>query len=101
MKKVILFVMLISLGTFAEETPADPVDQRQENQEKRIEEGKASGQLTEKEEHRLKRRQHRIEKAEKRAEADGTVTPEEAKKLKHMQNRASREIYRKKHNKRK
>ncbi len=101
MKKVILFVMLISLGSLAEEAPTNTVDQRQENQEKRIEEGKTSGQLTEKEEHRLERRQNHIEKAEKRAEADGKVTPQEAKKLNRMQNRASREIYRKKHNNRK
>ncbi len=60
-----------------------------------------SGELTEKEQHRLERKQRNIEKAQKRAEADGTVDDQEKHRLKRMQNRASREIYRKKHNERK
>ncbi len=107
--KKILIISLLSMGyAFAEDsnssqpmTSEAQVDQRQENQGKRIEQGVQSGELTEKEQHRLERKQRNIEKAQKRAEADGTVDDQEKRRLKRMQNRASREIYRKKHNERK
>lgn len=98
-------VLTLALGTaaFAQApAPKDPtatprVDQREANQEKRIGQGVASGQLTPRETQRLERREQRIEKAESRAKADGVVTAKERKHLSTMQDHASRDIRREKH----
>lgn len=83
--------------------PADTpgLDKRQVNQEKRIQQGVKSGQLTPEEAARLEKQQQRIQKTEEAAKADGKVTAQERKKLHKMQDNASENIYRKKHNKRK
>ena len=81
----------------AASTAMPRVDARAANQEKRIEQGVASGQLTAKETHRLDRQQARIAKAETAAKSDGTVTPAERKKLHAMQGVASKDIARQKH----
>jgi hypothetical protein len=88
-------------------TPAVPgnptatprIDQREANQEKRIQQGVKSGQLTPRETARLQAEQGRIERAEQRAKADGKVTPQERAKLTRMQDHASRDIAREKHDK--
>jgi hypothetical protein len=87
-------------GAFAQaaSAPQTPrIDKREARQEKRIEQGEASGQLTKRETKRLDKEQAAIGKAEDKAKADGTVTPQERKHLTHMQNRASRDIHRQKH----
>ncbi len=73
------------------------IDQRQANQEQRIDKGVASGALTPRETHRLERQQAVLNKAENKAKADGSVTAQERKRLTHMQNHASRDIRRQKH----
>jgi hypothetical protein len=73
------------------------VDQRQQRQERRIDQGQASGQLTPREARRLEREQKGIARAEHRAQADGTVTARERARLHHQQNQASRDIRRQKH----
>lgn len=78
------------------ETPV--VDRRQENQEDRIDQGVASGELTQREANRLDRQQDRIENREERFESDGVVTAGERARLQRSEHRASRHIYRKKHN---
>ena len=87
------------LGTLgaahAQSTPR--VDQRQENQERRIEQGVASGQLTQREAARLEHRQDHVAAAEARAKADGQVTRRERARLHAMQDRESRRIHRQKH----
>lgn len=75
------------------------VDKRQANQEKRIDQGVASGQLTPKETRRLEREQAAINRAENKAKADGVVTAGERKHLTHMQNKASKDIHHQKHDK--
>jgi hypothetical protein len=85
-----------SIAAFAQ--PATPrVEQREANQQARIEQGVASGQLTGKEAHRLEKQQARVESAEMHAKADGVVTAKERRHLHRMQNRASRDIARQKH----
>jgi hypothetical protein len=79
----------------AVETPL--IDQRQENQQRRIEQGTASGQLNAREAARLQRQQDRIEHLEDRAKADGVVTNRERARIGAAQNRASRRIFRQKH----
>jgi hypothetical protein len=88
--------------TTAPVAPKDPlatpkIDQRQANQEKRIDQGVASGQLTEREQQRLTKREDRIAKVEARAKEDGKVTGAERKRLLKMEGHESRDIRREKH----
>jgi hypothetical protein len=86
------------LPALASAQPATPrVDQRQANQERRIEQGVQSGELTKREAARLERGQERVEKMEAKAKEDGTVTAEERKRLKRAQDRQSGAIYKEKH----
>jgi len=78
---------------------SDPIiEQRQINQERRIDQGVRSGRLTPAEAGRLEAQQARIEQREERMKSDGKLTAAERRKLDRQQNRASRNIYRKKHN---
>lgn len=89
---------IASLGAFAQTAPATPrVDQREANQEARIQNGVASGQLNAKETYRLEKQQARINQTEADAKADGTVTKQERRKLHRMQDRASANIHNQKH----
>ncbi len=73
------------------------IDQRQANQEKRIDQGVASGELTKREARRMNRQQAAVNKAEDKAKADGTVTAQERRQLTKAQNATSRSIRRQKH----
>jgi hypothetical protein len=73
------------------------VDKREANQDKRIQNGVASGQLNAKEAYRLEKDQAGINQAEAHAKADGRVTEAERRHLHKLQNRASREIHAQKH----
>lgn len=100
MKTMMLTVGVLVLGmsgmVFAQaETPV--IDQRQANQEKRIDQGIASGQLNEREANRLNKQQEHINKIEDKAKADGVVTKGERARIDHAQDRASRHIAREKH----
>jgi hypothetical protein len=71
--------------------------QRNVNQEQRIQQGMASGQLTNREAARLEAGQARVGRAEARAGADGHVGPHEQAAIQHRQDRQSRKIFREKH----
>ena len=88
-----------SIATWAQANPAATpgIDQRQANQERRIEQGVASGELTPRETRRLEKEQAVIRRAEHKAKADGVVTPKERQHLHAMQDRASRDIRHQKH----
>lgn len=73
------------------------IDQRQANQERRIDQGIASGALTTKEATRLDKRETKIESDKLAAKADGKITGAERRKLTREENRASRAIHRQKH----
>jgi tellurite resistance protein len=94
-------ITLLSASAFAQApatTSTTPqVDSRQAHQEKRIEQGVASGQLTPRETLRLEREQKHVAVAEAKAKADGTVTAAERKHLHKMQNAASKDIRHQKH----
>lgn len=97
-KHPIVALLLAALPAAALAQPATPgVDRRQANQERRIEQGVRSGQLTEREAARLERGQDRVEKMEDRAKADGKVTAKERARLHRAQDRQSAAIYREKH----
>ena len=85
-------------AAFAQTPLATPkIDQRQASQEKRIDQGIASGALTPRETANLDKRESKIEADKLTAKADGKVTHAERRKLKREENRASRAIYRQKH----
>ena len=73
------------------------IDARQANQERRIDQGVASGQLTQREAARLDRNENRIDRMENRAKADGVVTPRERARLHGALDQQSKAIARQKH----
>ena len=75
------------------------IDQREANQQKRIEQGEKSGALTKKEAKKLEKGQAHVQKMENKAVADGKVTAKERERIEHAQNKQSREIYKQKHDK--
>jgi len=94
-------VALLTLAATAHAGTSDPViQQREVNQQTRIDQGIRSGQVTPHEAGRLEAQQARIQQNEARMKSDGTLTKRERTKLTREQNRASRNIYRKKHNNR-
>jgi hypothetical protein len=71
--------------------------QRNVNQERRIEQGVQSGQLTNREAGRLERGQARVDRTEARAGADGHVGAGEQRRIQKQENRQSKRVYREKH----
>jgi hypothetical protein len=92
-------VAAFALPAFAQTTSTPRVDQRQANQERRIDQGEKSGALTKKEAARLDKGQARVQKMENKAVADGKVTAKERAKLEKAQDRQSKKIAREKHDK--
>ena len=83
--------------TTTQATGQQRIDQREANQQKRIDQGEKSGALTQREATRLEKGQARVEKMEQKAAADGTVTGKEARRIEHAQDVQSRHIRREKH----
>lgn len=100
MKQVIwsaaMLPMFAATLVFAQaETPG--IDQRQANQERRIDQGIASGRLSEREASRLNNQEEHINNLEEKAKSDGVVTKKERARIRHAQDRTSRHIARQKH----
>lgn len=79
------------------QTAAPGYTQRDINQEKRIEQGLQSGQLTTREAARLQAEQARIDKMQSNALRDGKLTAQERARIDAAQDKASADIYRQKH----
>jgi len=92
---IALVAILPSLAFAQAYTPR--VDQRQMNQERRIDQGVASGSLTRYEANRLDRGQQHVANMESRAKADGVVTRYERANLHQAQDVQSHRIYAQKH----
>jgi hypothetical protein len=73
------------------------IDQRQDYQQNRIEQGIQSGQITRSEAYRLEQGERAIDRAQARARADGVVTQQERARIDRMVDREGREIYRQSH----
>lgn len=109
LSNLIAALVLTGASSAFAQTPAAPpalppapsaqqrIDQREANQQKRIEQGKASGELTNREAARLEKGQARIHKMEDKSNADGKLTKKEAARIDHAQNQESRKIAREKH----
>jgi CRISPR/Cas system-associated endoribonuclease Cas2 len=93
--------LMVSGIALAGPTDDPNIQKREQNQEKRIQQGVQSGQLTPKEAGKLETQQTRIKQDEERMKADGKLTKAERKKLKREQDKASNKIYNKKHNQQK
>lgn len=89
--------LLAGVTAFAQSTDTSAIDQRIQNQERRIQEGINSGQLNDREANRLDRRLEKIEQAEARAKADGEVTAKERRRLNRALDHNSRTIHKEKH----
>lgn len=77
---------------------SDPgIQQRIENQERRIQQGVDSGQLTPKEAGKLEAREAKIRQDEARMKSDGNLTAKERQKLNKELDKQSNRIYRQKH----
>ena len=104
MKKLITLVatplLAILLLASASTAEAARSDARQRHQAVRIADGKRSGELTRREAKKVVRQQRHIRRVERRARADGHVSAAERARIERKQDRASRNIYRKKHNRR-
>ena len=100
MNKTVVAAAVLALSAFAasaQNANTPRIDQRQANQEQRIDQGIASGELTKRETRRVERQQASINRAEDKAKADGVVSAQERKSLTHRQNKASRNIRHQKH----
>lgn len=101
LKKIAAAALMLCFAApaFAQGTATPGLDKRQVNMEKRIEQGKASGALNEKEAARLEKRQDKLEQAEERVKSDGKVTSQERTRLNKKADRLSKDISRQKHDK--
>src|SRR2546421_310444 len=100
MKTAATVIAVAVAGTFSVAASAQTAGsevQRDVNQERRIEQGVQSGQLTNREAGRLERGQARVDRAEARAGADGHVGAGEQRRIQKQENRQSKRIYREKH----
>jgi phosphosulfolactate synthase (CoM biosynthesis protein A) len=91
------FIGFMGAGIAFAQTNAPGIQQRMENQQRRIEQGVESGALTPRETGRLEAEQARIKQTEERMKADGNLTSPERQRLNQMQDKASSDIYREKH----
>lgn len=94
-----LLVAALAVTSVANAQTRTPViNQRQHNQERRINEGVRSGQLTRNETRHLRNDERHIRTEKRTAMAEGRMGPRERTHIRHQENRVSRSIYRKKHN---
>ena len=98
MKKMMLVTLLsLFFGVAANAQSTPLVDERQQNQRSRVQQGVASGEITRPEAAKLRAEQRHVKRVERRAKADGEVTKRERATLHRKQNKASRDIRRQKH----
>jgi hypothetical protein len=87
---------ITSIASAQTRTPV--INHREHRQERRINQGVRSGELTRNEARHLRNDERRIRDDKRMAKADGHVTRGERRHLRHEENRTSRAIYRDKHN---
>ena len=91
-------IAAIALPVFAQVASTPRIDERQAEQQRRIEEGIRSGQINRKEAAHLRRQQARIQRMENQAMADGRMSRAERVRIEHAQNKESLRIAKQKHN---
>jgi len=94
-----MMITSLSFAAVAGATPVTPrADRREVRQDRRIEQGVKSGELTRGETRRLVRGEAHADRVEARAKRDGVVTKVERRHIQRSLNHESRRIYRLKHN---
>jgi TolA-binding protein len=88
---------LLMTGAACAEVETPMIDQRQTNQEQRIDQGVTSGRLNEREMNRLNMQQEQVNKMENRAKSDAIMTDKGRARIAAAQDRAARHIAREKH----
>ena len=94
---VAVLALAAAIPAFAQTTSTPRIDQRQANQERRIEQGEKSGALNQREAARLEKGQAHVQNMENKATADGKVTAKERARINQAQNKQSKRIYKQKH----
>jgi hypothetical protein len=97
MKVSFLLTALLGLAPLAYAADAAQVIQRDINQQKRIEHGVQSGQITPHEAAKLEHSQSRVERAQAHVLKNGQLSPAEQRRLHHLQDKTSQQIYRETH----
>ena len=91
--RTLVSVIGLTLAFGAVAQPATPaIDQRQANQQARIDNGKATGTLSKREAARMQAGQNKVARMEAAAKADGKVTRAERAAITKEQNKQSRRI---------
>lgn len=90
MKKLIVILTIAILGSVS--LSAQTVQQN-----KRIQNGVVTGELTKKETRQLKRQQKKLKRIKRKAMKDGVVSPKEQSKIAKQEAKLNRNIYRQKH----
>jgi hypothetical protein len=94
-----LLVAALAITSIAQAQTRTPViTHRQHNQDRRINNGVRSGELTRNETRHVRNDERRISADKRMARSDGHVTAGERNRLRHEENHTSRAIYRDKHN---
>ncbi len=98
--KTSLCTMLLTAAMLLPAYGEGRIEQRKENQQNRIGQGVASGQLTPRETANLENREARLNREVRRDRRanGGPLTPAEKRRVNRQQNRLSGNIYRDKHN---
>lgn len=97
-RSAIVFAMIALTGSVCSAFAADPgVNHRQHQQQRRIDQGVRSGELTRQETRALRKEERAIRQEEKAYKSDGKLTRKERKDLHRDLNQASKDIYREKH----
>ena len=95
-------ILVSGAGLLAQDTTTPKregrVERRAARQQKRIDQGVASGKMTPQEAAHAEKREAKLQGDIAKAESDGKITKKEQAKLTHEENKNSRKIYRKKHN---
>jgi len=102
MKTTVMTLQLIALSALTSaawaQTTAEKDQQRDVNQQQRIEQGLQSGQLSTKEAGSLERQEQHVDKMEAHDMKNGSIGPAEQARLNAAQNRVSKDIAADKHN---
>jgi hypothetical protein len=94
-----LLIAALAITSMAQAQTRTPViNHREHNQNRRINQGVRSGELTRNEAHHLRNDERHIRNEKMRDRASGHITYAERRHLRHEENRTSRAIYRDKHN---
>lgn len=99
--RIIAAIFAAAALPVAAQTSTPRVDQRQANQEARIQQGTQSGALTSREAARLEKGQDKVQALEDKAKSDGKVSARERARLAKEQNRQSKRIAKQKHDRQK